>query len=280
MGTGTNAEAATRDNLILPQEADIIRVLPLTETEKQFTLRPLGGEMRFTPGQILEVSAHGFGEIPVGFASSPTRRHTFDIVVSTADRESAAINRLETGDSLFVRGPLGNGFDLEALNGQPVLIVAGGIGLCPARGLIQYILDRRSEFGDVKLFYGAASPNAQLFLDDLARWRHSNEVDCYETVERPDADWRGHVGVVTTLFRKVTIPADTRVIVSGPSVMCRFVIAELHGRQIPHDHIYLVLERRPTRGASEGGQINDKHVCLDGPVFTYEQVEHLEEAFG
>jgi len=281
MCTCTTADAATYDNVFLPREADIIRALQITETEKHFTLRPCEGEMRFVPGQILEVSLHGFGEIPIGFASSPTRQHTFDIVVRTVGRVSAALNRLQTGDSLFVRGPLGNGFDLDAMKGHPLLIVAGGIGLCPTRSLIQYILDRRGEFGDFKLFFGAKTPKEQLFLDDLARWRQSDDVDYYETVDRPDADWRGNVGVITTLFRKTKIAADTRVVVCGPPIMYRFVIAELDGLKIPHDHIFLDLERRMKCGIGKCGhcQINDKYVCLDGPVFSYEQVENLEEAF-
>ena len=91
--------------------------------------------MRYAPGQILEVSVHGYGEIPIGFASSPTRPNTFDIVVRTVGRVSTAINTLDTGGSLFVRGPLGNGFNLDLLRRHPVLIVAAGIGLCPTRSL-------------------------------------------------------------------------------------------------------------------------------------------------
>ncbi|MFB3852690.1 MAG: FAD/NAD(P)-binding protein [Vicinamibacterales bacterium] len=281
MCTCATAASAGYDNVFLPREADIVRAMRVTETEKHFTLRMRDGDMRFSPGQILEVSVHGYGEIPIGFASSPTRPSTFDIVVRSVGRVSKAINRLETGDTLFVRGPLGHGFDLDALRGHPVLIVAGGIGLCPTRSLIQYILDRRSEFGDFKLFFGAKTPKEQLFLDDLARWRHSDDVDYYETVDRPDPNWKGNVGVITTLFRKTTIAPDTRVIVCGPPVMYKFVIAELDGLHVPHSHIYLDLERRMKCGIGKCGhcQMNDKYVCLDGPVFSYEQVEKLEEAF-
>jgi sulfhydrogenase subunit gamma (sulfur reductase) len=277
----TTAATAAYDNVFLPREVDIVRAAKITETEKHFTLRPRNGGMSFAPGQILEVSIHGYGEIPIGFASSPTRQHTFDIVIRTVGRVSTAVNRLETGDTLFVRGPLGHGFDLDSLRGRPVLIVAGGIGLCPTRSLIQYIIDRRHEFGDFKLFFGVKTPKEQLFLDDLARWRASDDVGYYETVDRPDPNWKGNVGVITTLFRKTTVAPDTRVVVCGPPVMYKFVIAELERTGIPHDHIFLDLERRMKCGIGKCGhcQMNDKYVCLDGPVFSYEQVKNLEEAF-
>lgn len=158
------AQAARKDthayqNIFLPREAEILRAEKITATEKHFTLKMKdGGLMKYSPGQILEVSVPGFGEIPIGFASSPTREHTFDIVVRNVGRVSTAVNKLEKGQSVFVRGPLGHGFDLDKFKGHPVLIVAAGIGLCPTRSFIQYILDRRSDFGKFTLFFGARSP--------------------------------------------------------------------------------------------------------------------------
>jgi sulfite reductase subunit B len=277
----TCACASRHENIFLPREAEIVRAVRATETEKHFTLRMKDGAMPHAPGQFLEVSLHGYGEIPIGMASSPTRPHTFDIVVRTVGRVSTAINRLEAGESLFVRGPLGNGFDLDVLRGHPVLIVAAGIGLCPTRSLIQYILDRRDEFGRFTLFFGVRRPKEQLFPDDLARWRASSEVEFHETVDRPDPTWKGNVGVITTLFRRTRVTADTRVVVCGPPIMYRFAIAELDGIGIAHEHIFLDLERRMKCGIGKCGhcQMNDKYVCVDGPVFSYAAVEHLEELF-
>ncbi len=278
---GTCSCASRYDNIFLPREAEIIRATRATEIEKHFTLKMKDGAMKYAPGQILEVSLPGYGEIPIGFASSPTRPHTFDIVVRTIGRVSTAVNRLETGDAIFVRGPLGNGFNLDVLRGHPVLIVAAGLGLCPTRSLIQYILDRRDEFGTFTLFSGVKHPKEQLFLDDLAKWRVSPDVEFFETVDRPDETWKGNVGVITTLFRKTKFTPDTRVVVCGPPVMYRFVIAELDGAGIPHENVFVDLERRMKCGIGKCGhcQMNDKYVCLDGPVFSYAAVEHLEELF-
>src|SRR5512137_1895972 len=166
------------ENIFMPREAKIIRTAQPTPLEKHFTLKLADGKpMKFEPGQILEVSLFGYGEIPIGLASSPTRQNTFDLVVRTVGRVSTAINRLQRGDSLYVRGPLGRGFDLEGLRGHDVLIVAGGIGLCPTRSLIQYILDRRSEFKRFILFYGSRDPKQLLFDEDLAAWRQSKDIE-------------------------------------------------------------------------------------------------------
>lgn len=275
------SELSQKENIFLPREAKILKVRQPTAHERHFTLRMADGTpMNFEPGQILEVSLFGYGEIPIGFASSPTRTNTFDIVIRTVGRVSTALNNLEEGQSMYVRGPLGKGFDLEKLRGHDVLIVAGGIGLCPTRSLIQYIMDRKEEFGKFHLFYGARTPADQMFHEDLESWRGSNDVDFHETVDRPDDSWKGNVGVITSLFKKTEISPDTRVIICGPPIMFKFVLHETDALKIPHDNVFVDLERRMKCGVGKCGhcQINDKYVCVDGPVFAFNDIKHLEEA--
>ncbi len=240
-----------------------------------------GQPMEYEPGQIVELSLFGYGEIPLGYASSPTRKNTFDLVVRAVGRVSNAVTSLKEGDSVYIRGPLGNGFDLAKLRGHDVLIVAGGIGLCPTRSLIEYILDRRDEFKRFILFYGAREPKLQLFTDDLAEWREFNGVEFFETVDHGDDTWSGNVGVITTLFPQVQLSPETRAVICGPPIFYRFVIRELDMIGIPRDNVFVDLERRMKCGVGKCGhcQINDKYVCVDGPVFSFADVQGLEEAF-
>ncbi len=270
------------ENIFLPREAKILRTVQATETETHFTLKMKDGRpMEFEPGQIVELSLFGYGEIPIGFASSPTRKNTFDLVVRSVGRVSNAVNRLSKGESVYVRGPLGRGFDLSAFRGHDVLIVAGGIGLCPTRSLIQYILDRRSEFKRFVLFYGVRESSLQLFKGDLADWRDSKDVEFFETVDKGDPTWQGKVGVITTLFPEVKLSPETRAVICGPPVFYRFVVRELDNIGIPRDNVYVDMERRMKCGVGKCGhcQINDKYVCVDGPVFPFSEVQGLEEAF-
>jgi len=270
------------ENIFLPREATVVRAEQATATEKHFTLTMNDGRpMEFAPGQIVELGLFGYGEIPLGFASSPTRTESFDLVVRSVGRVSKAVNRLTAGDTVYVRGPLGHGFDLDHLRGQDVLIVAGGIGLCPTRSLIQYILDRRDEFGRFVLFYGTREPCLQLFQPDLECWRVADDVEYYETVDQGDPSWTGNVGVITTLFPKVELTPETRAVICGPPVFYRFVVRELDLIGIPRENVFVDLERRMKCGVGKCGhcQINDKYVCVDGPVFAFADVQDLEEAF-
>ncbi|MHB9004482.1 MAG: FAD/NAD(P)-binding protein, partial [Coriobacteriia bacterium] len=239
------APDALHSSLFLPREATILHTHQPTASEKHFTLQFVDGEpFEFAPGHILEVGVMGYGEIPIGLASSPTRAGTFEIVVRTVGRVSTAINARNVGDSLMIRGPLGHGFDLESLRGNDVLIVAGGIGICPTRSLIQYITDRREEFGRFVLFYGARDPLQLLFPEDRAAWRAAEGIEYHETVDRADVSWTGNVGLITTLFNHTHLTPETRVVICGPPVMFEFVIRELKALGIRRENIFVDLERR------------------------------------
>lgn len=269
-------------DLFLPQEAEIVSARFITSTEKHFKVRIRdGSRFEYMPGQLVHAGVYGYGEVPLGISSSPSQNGGFELVVRKVGKVTSALSALEAGDLMTIRGPLGRGFPVEELKGHDVLIVAGGIGLCPTRSLVRYILDNRADFGRFTLFFGARSPGELLFEEDLEDWRSSTDLDYLETVDRSDDKWTGHVGVITTLFRKTdNITPETRVIVCGPPVMYKFVIVELGIIGVPRRNVFVDLERRMKCGVGKCGhcQINDKYVCLDGPVFRFSDIENLEEA--
>ena len=270
------------ESIFMPQVAEILDAQMITATEKHFKLKLQNGErFDYEPGQIVEAGIFGYGEVPLGLASSPTNGESFDLVVRELGKVTKAMAGLEKGDTMTIRGPLGNGFPVDEFKGKDVLIVAGGIGLCPVRSMIEYILHHRDDFGKFTLFFGAKTPHDLLFEEDLEAWRCDSCMHYMETVDTPDASWKGNVGVITTLFEQTQeITAETRVIICGPPIMYKFVIAELDKMGVSRANIYVDLERRMKCGVGKCGhcQINDKYVCMDGPVFRYSDIETLEEA--
>jgi sulfhydrogenase subunit gamma (sulfur reductase) len=267
----------------LPAVARVAAVRSLTAMEKLFDLEFADGRaLGQAPGQFVQVSLLGIGECPISICSSPTRPQGFQLCIRKAGAVTAALHALRGGDVVGIRGPLGRGFDVSELHGKDVLIVAGGLGLAPARSLIQYVIDERARFGAFHLLYGARHPSELLFREDLQAWRDDPAVDFHMTVDRPDEGWRGRVGVVTTLFRELP-PLDaqrTIVAVIGPPVMFKFVLLEVLARRIPQGRVYCSLERRMKCGVGKCGhcQANDVYVCQEGPVFTYGRLKALREA--
>jgi sulfite reductase subunit B len=270
-------------DLYEPVPAEVVSVHKLTALENLYSLRfPNGQPLGHAPGQFVQVSLLGVGECPISICSSPTRPATFELCVRRVGEVTEHIHAQAAGAVLGIRGPLGRGFDVQEMHGKDVLIVAGGLGLAPVRSLIHYILDERSRFGEFHLLYGARAPEELLFTNDLLLWRESKAVNFHVTVDRPDDQWRGRTGVVTTLFNQVPRldPASTVVVIVGPPIMFKFVVLEVLARGVPQKHVYCSLERRMKCGLGWCGhcQANDVYVCVDGPVFRYGELKALREA--
>jgi NAD(P)H-flavin reductase len=275
---------AEADNqLFMPVPARIIRIKPLTALEKVFTLElPEGLSLGHRPGQFVEVSVMGVGEAPISVSSSPSRSNgMFEVCVRNVGDVTSALHRLQLGATLGVRGPYGRGFPTEKFRGKDVLFAPGGLGLAPLRSLINQVLDERALFGRVIILYGARTPSELLFKDELEEWGKRSDVELLLTVDRGDETWNGNVGVITTLFRHVSVyPRNTVAITCGPPVMYRFVLMELIGKGISEGNIYLSLERRMKCGVGKCGhcQINNVYACQSGPVFAYSEIKGVEEA--
>ena len=270
------------ESIYLPELATIKRAEQMTQWEKYLEVelnsgRPLGHE----PGQFVEVSVFGIGEAPISVSSGPNGQASFEMVVRKAGTVTGALHGLTAGATIGLRGPFGRGFPVDDLKGQDLLMVAGGLGLVPPRSLIQTVLKDRSDFGQVTIFYGCKQPAELLFTDELKAWGARDDVDLQVTIDRPHPDWDGHVGVVTTLFKSLSLdPRRTMAVLVGPPIMYRFVILECMNRGMTEENIIVDFERRMKCGVGKCGhcQINSKYVCQDGPVFRYHEIAALREA--
>ncbi len=273
----------TVGSIYIPSPARVAKVEPLTALEKLFTIElPWGQSLGHEPGQFVEVSLLGIGEAPISISSSPSRSNgAFELCVRKVGDVTAAMHKLEAGATIGVRGPFGHGFQIDKMRGKDILFAPGGLGLAPARSLINQVLDERGSFGRVIILYGARNPSELLFKDELEVWSARSDIEFHVTVDRPDPTWTGNVGVITTLFKKVHVnPRNTVAVTVGPPIMYRFVLMELLGKGIPETQIWMSLERRMKCGVGKCGhcQINNLYCCQQGPAFTYAQIKGIEEA--
>jgi NAD(P)H-flavin reductase len=240
------------------------------------------GQFDFIPGQFVEVSIAGFGEAPITISSSPTLADSFELVVRKIGRVSGAIHGLKRGDKLGIRGPLGKGiYPVDEAKGKNLVFICGGLGLVPQRSFINYVLDNRGDYGDVAILQGTKSYDMRLFTSEIEAWSKRGDVQILETLDEGDARWKGNVGVVTKLVGKVeTDLKSARILVCGPPIMYKFVLMALAEHDVPHENIFLNLERKMKCGVGKCGhcQINSSYVCMSGPVFRYSDLASLPEA--
>lgn len=282
----SDAQKYTRhENPYQPKPARIIRTLPQIVDHQLFQIRfeeeETAKSFVYWPGQFVMLSVIGTGEAPFSISSSPTRPGIIELCVRRVGHVTDALFRLPPNALVGIRGPYGNGFPLAKLEGNNLLLVAGGLGMAPLRSLLRYALDNRSKFKDVILMYGAKNPDDMLFKYELLDLIEQPDVNCLLTVDKDNSGiWKAHVGVVTKLFEHVEINADeTYAAICGPEVMFKFVLDELLQRNFPKDRILMSLERNMQCGVGKCGHcmVGYKYTCLDGPIFNYWDAINLPE---
>lgn len=270
------------DSPYLPRVGRIVEMKNFTDKERWFRFGfDDGNGVQYKAGQFMEVSIFGIGEGPISICSVPGKHKTLDMCIRNVGDVTGKIHNLKVGETIGLRGPFGNGFDMDSVAGKDLLFVAGGLGLAPCRSFIEAALANRDKYNKVVILYGARSPKDLLFTDDLKRWAERKDCQFMMTVDRGDADWKGNTGVITTLFRKIQKPDafNTAAFIIGPPIMFKFAVLEALAMGLRKTNIFCSLERRMKCGMGKCGhcQIRNVYVCQDGPIFNYAEVARLRE---
>ena len=254
-----------RINPYVPFSSKILEVIP--HTEKEYTFRmEFEGEVK--PGQFFEVSIPKFGEAPISVSGiSP---NSIDLTIRKVGRVTDEVFENYAGDTLFLRGPYGNGFDVNKYIDGECLVVAGGTGVSPVRGVID-ALSESKDAKDKHIILGFKSPSDMLFREDIARWEKS--MDLILTMDKEAEGYSGNVGLVTKFIPEVKLNnvETTQAVVVGPPPMMKFSVIELLKRGFREENIWVSYERKMCCGIGKCGhcKVNDTYICLDGPVFNY-----------
>lgn len=259
-------------NSLTPIPATIIKIIMETPDTKTFYLK-IDGKLRERPkpGQFTEIYVPGIGEAAVSVCSCGDGK-VIGQTVRSVGTLTEYLFKLKEGEKVGIRGPYGKGWPMERLRGKDVLIIAGGIGLAPLRGVIMDIMENRERYGKFTLLYGSRTPDLLLYRYEFETYKEIPNSEFLVTVDHPDEKWRGNVGVVTTLIPRAKIdPENTIALICGPEIMMRYTVKALQEAGFKDNQIYLSLERRMKCGVGLCGhcQVGPYFVCKHGPVFPY-----------
>jgi len=265
-------------NPYIPSETKVLEFY--RESPDNFTLT-LEMKLKHDPGQFVQVSLPGIGECPISICSYSGEH--LKLNVRQVGNMTNAMTRLKKGEKIWVRGPYGHGYPMKVLKGNNILMIGGGCGVAPLKGIIEYVEHNRDSYKDINLVFGFRSPNDILFQRESRDWTRK-----YKMVVSIDKDphasdvaacYTGPVGFVTDILKKQTIsPTNCVAFVCGPPIMMRYVIEILKGKGFHDDQIFISAERLMycAIGKCCHCMIRGKFTCMDGPVFRYDEVKDFK----
>lgn len=268
----------------LPREATIIS--RTQESATIFTLRLqftdfLGHEkFIFQPGQFNMVYLYGVGEVAISIVSDPQNDLYFEHTIRIVGRVTKALAQLKKGDSIGIRGPFGRGWPMDEVCHKDIVIVTGGLGCAPTVSVINYMMNRRDQYGALKIFQGVKHSNDLIFGDLYQQWQKIPNTEIVIAADKSDASWPWHTGRLIELFQQLKInTANTIAMMCGPEAMMAVAVKNLIEKNIPEESIFLSMERNMECAVGHCGhcQYGGLFICKNGPVFAYSQ---LKELFG
>lgn len=270
------------ENVYLPDDAKIIE--RIQESATIFTLRlQLTDQKRqkqfaFYPGQFNMLYLYGVGEVAISIVSDPENDQFFDHTIRVVGRVTHALAKLVKGEHVGIRGPFGRGWPLKTVHKKDILIVTGGLGCAPTVSVINYIMQRRDQYGTLKILQGVKHSSDLIFSDRYKIWQQIAQTEIIIAADKSDPGWPWHTGRLIERFNQLEINAkNTVAMMCGPEAMMAIAIQSLLQKKMVEENIFLSMERNMECAVGHCGhcQYGGLFICKDGPIFAYPQIKEL-----
>ncbi len=200
----------------------------IVESPDTVTLRiqlPEHESITFIPGQYI---MFGFidGEESnrtkfFSISSSPESQGWIEVTVKREGPFSTRMTKLQVGDKVKIRGPIGH-FVFKEDYKQDLVMIAGGTGLAPIMSMIRYIINKGLP-NKIKLLYSVRSPEYVIYKEELENLNKNGNVKITLTMTRlqDNDNWNGHKGRIDREMIDANIEDfnNTLFFVCGPDKM-------------------------------------------------------------
>ena len=285
----TVAPAAATGALTSPLRPRLMRIVNAwdeTPDVRTLQLAPAddGPPVRWLPGQFGEFSVFGAGEAVFTMANSPTRDAFVECGFRALGKVTWALRDLDVGQVIGYRGPYGNSFPVDSWKGRDLVFIGGGIGTVALRAPLQWVLDHRGDFGEILILNGARTVADLCYQQEMPAWAEVPGVRVVRTVDPGGGtpEWDGAVGLLPAVFEQQGVtPANRTVVTCGPPIMLKFLFQSLEKLGFAPQDVVTTLENKMKCGLGLCGRCNvgRQYVCVDGPVFTWAQLQTLPKDY-
>lgn len=227
-------------------------------------------------GQFINIKVPNRGDLilrrPFAIAGFDEENKTIFICYKVVGSGTNEFTKLKKGDNIKALYPLGNYFQISSKH-KKIAIIGGGVGIFPLLSVLRQHNNTDKEFYS---FLGFRNKQSAIFLDEFKNLSADNGL----FVCTDDCSF-GENGLVTDMFlRHIEEIKPDLILTCGPKPMLISVQKLTENIDIP---TLVSLEERMGCGMGacivctckikdNQGQVNNKRVCRDGPIFNINEV--------
>lgn len=224
-------------------------------------------------GQFVSVYSNDASKLlprPISLCGIDRKAGTLRLVYRVTGKNTGTeeFSRLQTGDTVKIMGPLGNGFTVE--KGKKAFLIGGGIGVPPMLQLAKEMKDAGENFQIVMGYRDAGT----FLLDEF-----KEQGESFVATEDGSVGTKGNV---LDAIRENHLDADV-IYACGPTPMLRALKAYAEEQNMT---CYVSMEERMACGIGAclacvcnstekdaHSNVKNKRICKEGPVFNAKEVE-------
>lgn len=204
---------------------------------------PANERMQFLAGQYIEFLLADGKRRAFSLANAPHADTLLEIHVrrvAGGNFTEHVFTAMKERDIMRIEGPLGT-FFLREESDKPLILVAGGTGFAPLKGLVEHAL--HAGIKRPITFYWGAKNRAGLYMNALVeRWAHEHAHITYIPVlsePAPDDAWSGRTGLVhEAVLADHADLSPYQAYVCGAPVMCEAALRDFTARGLPKEEFF------------------------------------------
>lgn len=228
------------------------------------------------PGQFVQILCSGSYDplLPRPFSFLDASDKDFSVLYHTVGKGTKILSEIKTGESLWVSGPFGNGFETDPKKEEHYLI-GGGVGIPPLYHLAKEMRKNKIPAKNIHIFLGARNKSLLLCEKEFKKLG----VVLHLATDDGSKAHKGYVTEVLSKSLKEKNPSKIKMYTCGPTPML-IAVSEIAKKFNVACEVSVEVPMACGFGACIGCAIkvvsDEGHrfaiACQEGPVFQAEKV--------
>ena len=229
-------------------------------------------------GQFIQVTVFGEGEVPLSIPFGPDQTDELEFDFKNVGSVTDKLFSMKKGDKVGLRGPYGRAFPYDILKNRNLVFIGSGVAMAPLRTIIEPVVKNSNDFKQVFIMASSIRYEKLLYKEEMIQWAKVPNIDVLYALKDPTDQVEAHSGYVNDLLPNLNLDwSKTTALVCASPERIKKVAMDLMDLGMDPKDILVTLETHMRCGAGKCGhcKVGSHYMCVDGPVFNYEEMMAL-----